>query len=158
MTVNSSRSKFLVDTAAQVLLRNVADGAETSTATETAVSLNELDTAWWHTGNDVPGGVVEVNIHVTAADITTADETYTFDLVVDDTSGLSDTPRVISSLPFAAGRLVPGTYRMYFAADQIKALDPDTSGTDKWLAIRATLGGTSPSVTYGAYISYCLGA
>lgn len=158
MAVRSSRAKFLTDTASSVVLRNVSDGAETATATETAVALGELDTAWWHDGKDIPGGVFEVNINVTAADVTTGDETYQFDLMVDDAAALNDTPRSIGTLAFAAGVLVAGVYRMYVASDQIKYIDTDSSGTEKYIGIKATLGGTTPSVTYGASIGKVLGA
>lgn len=152
MAVNSSRAKYLPDTDASVVLRNIADGAETATATEASVSLKELDTAWWHDGKDIPAGVFEVNINVTAAAVDGADEAYTFDLMVDDASAMNDTPRSVAQLVFAAGVIVPGNYRMYVASDQIKFLDTDSSGTDKFLAIRCTHAGATSSITYGASI------
>jgi hypothetical protein len=150
MGVNQSRVRAIYDADAAVLLRDVADGAETSTATETAVSLNELDTAFWQDGNEIPYGLIEVGVHITAIDRTTGDETYTFDLIVDDTSNMSDTPKVVASL---TGITTAGFYTMYVDSKNIPLIDSDTSGTDKWIAIKATLGGTTPSVTYGAWMS-----
>lgn len=158
MTVRSSRAKFVPDYEGSVVLRDVTDGAETSTATETAVSLNELDGAYWDDGKDIPGGLVIVHLHITAADKTTGDEAYTFDLMVDDTSDLSNTPRSVATLTFAAGQISTGVYRMAFFSDQIQFIDTDSSGTDKWIAIKATLAGTTPSVTYGAWIGENRGA
>lgn len=152
MGVNSSRAKYLPDTDASVLLRDVADGAETATATETAISLKELDSAYWHDGKDIPGGVFEVNINITAVAIDGGDEAYTFELMVDDTSNLGDTPRAVASLAFAAAQCVAGNYKMYVNSDQIKVLNSDSSGTDKWMAIRCTHAGSSSSITYGASI------
>lgn len=149
MPVNPSRVKSLIDVADTVLLRNIADGAETSTATETAVSLNELDSAYWH-GGDIPYGILQVVINVTANDSTTGDETCTLALFVDDTSGLSDTPVAVWSQALTIG--FTGTLYAYVDARNIPALNADTSGTDKWMGIRATLAGTTPSITYGAYL------
>lgn len=150
MGVNQSRVRAIYDADAAVLLRNVADGAETSTATETAVSLNELDTAFWQDGNEIPYGLIEVGVHITAIDRTTGDETYTFDLIVDDVSNMSDTPKVVASL---TGITTAGFYTMYVDSKNIPLIDSDTSGADKWIAIKATLGGTTPSVTYGAWMA-----
>lgn len=150
MGVLASKVKVQYDAAASVLLRNASDGAETATATETAVSLSELDGAYWQTEGDIPHGVIEVIVHISALD-TTSDETYVIDLVVDDTSNMSDTPRVVGTLNLAARQT--GVYSMYVDSRNIPKLDIDSSGTDKWMAIRATLGGTTPSITYGAWIS-----
>lgn len=149
MGVNQSRVRNLYDADASVLLRNVADGAETATATEAAISLNELDTAFWQDGNEIPYGVFTVGVNVTALDLTDTNETYTLDLIVDDTSNMSDTPRVVASLAIRA----VGYYTLVVDSKNIPLLDSDTSGTDKWLAIRATLGGTTPSITYGAWLA-----
>lgn len=152
MTVNASRGKFLPDYDDSVVLRDIADGAETATAIEASVALNELDTAWWHDGKDIPAGIAVVHIHVTAAAIDGTDEAYTFDLLVDDAAAMNDTPRAIASLAFAAGVLTPGVYRLPVALDQIKYLDTDSSATEKYLAIRCTHAGSSSSVTYGAFL------
>jgi len=158
MSVNPSRAKSLPDVATSVVLRNLSDGAETSTSTEASVALGELDTAFWHDGNDVPGGVYEVSINVSAVDVTSGDEAYTFELLVDDAAAMNDTPQAVGSLVFAAGKCRPGSYRMFIAAGAIKVHDDDSSGSEKYLAIKATLGGTSPSVTYGATLDLCPGA
>lgn len=154
MAVKASRVKALYDVDAQVLLRDVADGAETATATETAVSLNELDSAYWHDG-EIPHGVFMVVVNVQATDAGTGDETYTLSLLVDDTANLSDSPVTIQSQAVAAG--FSGVLYFYVDSANIPQLNPESSGTDKWLAIRATLGGTTPSITYGAWIAKTAG-
>lgn len=150
MGVNASRVKYIMDTDSAVLLRNISDGAETSTATETAVSLNELDTAYWD-NNEIPYGIVAVEVFITACDRTTGDETYVLTLQVDDTSGMSDTPVTVATLTLL--NTYTGVYHLYFDSKNIPGVDTDSSGTDKWLAIKATLGGTTPSITYGAWIA-----
>lgn len=154
MAVKASRVKALYDIDAQVLLRDVADGAETATATETAVSLNELDSAYWHDG-EIPHGVFMVVVNVTASDATTGDETYTLSLLVDDVAAMNDSPVTIASQAVAAG--FSGVLYFYVDSANIPALDTDTSGTDKWLAVKATLAGTTPSITYGAWIAKTVG-
>lgn len=154
MGVTASKVKVQYDAAAAVLLRAASDGAETATATEAAVSLSELDGAYWQTEGEIPHGVFEVVVHVSALDNTTGDETYTLSLVVDDTSNMSDTPREIASLNLATKQT--GVYYMYVDSRNIPKLDTDSSGSDKWLAIKATLAGTTPSITYGAWISRSL--
>lgn len=150
MAATASRVSSILDTEASVTLRNIADGAETSTAIETSISLSELDLAYWHAG-EIPHGVFEVAVHITALDNGTGDETYVLDLIVDDVSAMNDTPRVVSSVPLAAKQT--GFYKIFVDSKNIPLADTDGSGTDKFLAIRATLGGTTPSITYGAWIS-----
>lgn len=148
MAVNASKGRFQYDVDAAVLLRDVADGAETSTATETAIDLDELRAAYWH-DKEIPHGVMAVVINVTALDLADTDETYVISLLVDDVVGLNDSPFTICS--YAITQV--GTYTMYVDSKSIPGLNPDVSGTSKWLGVRATLGGTSPSITYGAWIA-----
>jgi hypothetical protein len=150
MTVNASRVRALPDTDASVVLRNIADGAETSTVIEASVSLKELDLAWWHDGNEIPGGIFEVNVHVTALN-GAGTNAYTLDVIVDDVAAMNDTPRVVATLNLAAEQT--GFYKLLIDSKNIPLLDTDTSGTDKFIAMRATIAGdTSPSITYGAWI------
>lgn len=148
MTVNPTRARALYDADSSVTLRS-STSAITSTTTDTAISLNELDTAYWHDGNEIPYGLIEVAVAVTAIDVSSGDETYTIELLVDDTSNMSDTPRVVSTRAIRS----TGFYTMYIESKDIPLLDSDTSGTDKWMAIRATLAGTTPSLTYTAWLS-----
>lgn len=152
MGVNNSRVRKLIDTASAVTLRNVTDGAETSTATETAVSLNELDTAYWHDGTDIPYGNIVVGIHVTACDAGSTDETYVLTIQVDDTSDHSNSPVTVWTQTLTRG--FTGYIEAVIPAKNIPLMDTDSSGTDKWIAIKATLGGTTPSITYGAWMAF----
>lgn len=151
MGVNSSRVPLMFDTAAAVTLRDITDGAETSTATETPVSLNEIDGPYWADGNEIPYGDIEVGIHVTACNAADADETYVLTIQVDDTSDHSNTPVTVWTQAVTRG--FAGFIKAVIPADNIPLMDTDTSGTDKWIAIKATLGGTTPSITYGAWMA-----
>lgn len=148
MTVNPGRVTALYDAEASATLRS-STSAITSTTTDTAISLNELDTAFWHDGNEIPYGLMEISIAVTALDLTTGDETYTIEVLVDDTSDMSNTPRTVATLAVRA----VGFYKVFVDSKNIPLLDSDTSGADKWMAIKATLAGTTPSLTYNAWLS-----
>jgi len=150
MGANASRVKAAMDVAANSTLRLASDGAETATATETAVPLGILSAAYWDSNKEVPHGTIRVVVDVTAIDRTTGDETYTLTLQVDDTLAQSDTPQTVCTL----GPLVStGVYEMLVDSKTINAIVTDYSGNELWMAIKATLGGTTPSITYAAWIA-----
>lgn len=149
MGVNASAGKYILDVDASVTLRDIADGAETATATETSVSLNLLDAAYWH-NNDVPNGMMAVAVHITAAVDTDATETYVLDLVVEDDVALGS-PTPVASLTVPSG--TTGFVTMLVDSRTIEALHTTFASTDLWMGIRATLAGTAPSITYGAWIA-----
>jgi len=158
MGVNASAVKYGFDTDASVELRDITDGAEThatgATVTEAAISLNELDAAYWH-DNEIPYGVLAIAVNVSAASDTIGDEVYALELIVDDVVTVDDTPTVVATM--AVPRGVTGIYYMYVDARTIELVDQETSGTDKWMAIRTTFSGaTNPSITYGAWIAKSL--
>jgi hypothetical protein len=151
MGVNASRVKYLKDVAAAVTLRNVADGAEAPSGAsvwETAVSLGELNTAYWH-GDEIPHGTFVVEVNVTAINVST--NVYHIELRVDDVLAQNDTPVVIASMPVKA----TGVYHFVIDSKDIPQLDPETSSQGKFIAIGVTESGTpdAPSITYGAYMA-----
>lgn len=151
MGVNASRVKYLKDVAAAVTLRDVADGAEApsgSSVWETAVSLNELNTAYWH-NYEIPNGVFVVEVEVTAINAST--NVYTLSLRVDDVLAQNNSPVTIASMVVSA----TGVYHFYIDSKDIPQLDTDHSSAGKFIAIGVTESGTpsSPSITYGAYMA-----
>lgn len=150
MGVNASRVKYLIDAAAAVTLRDIADGAETpsgSSVWETAKSLNELRTAFWD-NKEIPGGTFVVEINVTAVTLST--NVYKIGLRVDDVVAQNNNPVVIQEIPIKG----VGVYHMIVNSKDIPNFDSDSDGTGKWLAIGVTESGTpaTPSITYGASI------
>ena len=117
-------------------LRDVADGAETATAAETGIAFAVKKFL----------GLLCV-VYVTAIDATTGDESYVLSVEVAATVGGSYT--VVSQLPNirAAGT---GIYKI--ALDG--ALAAKLLSTAAFVRINATLAGTTPSITYGAYLAY----
>lgn len=154
MGVKASAVKRGFDVDSGITLRDIDDGAETSTALETPVNLNLLTAAYWH-NNEMPWGVLVVGVHITACDDGDADETYSLTLEVDDTTDLSDTPTVVATLAIPRG--TTGYFEMFVDSRTVDGLVSDYSGSVLYMGIRATLGGTTPSITYGAWIAKSLG-
>lgn len=138
-----SEVKYSFDAAAEATLRNAADGAETATAAETPIDLDRLDKAYWDNG-DIANGVFTTVVHVSALDVADADETYTLTFEVDDVSGFTS-PTVVGTCVVTA----TGVYSVILDSDTIKKRDPDA----RYLRVNATLGGTTPSITYGAWLA-----
>jgi hypothetical protein len=114
-------------------LRNVADGAETSTANEAAINVDVLNM-----------GEFKAVLNVTAIDRTTGDETYVFDISVSDASGGTFTK--VATLPAITA---VGTYEIPLSGELVRQHDDDAD----WVRVGCTLGGTSPSITYGAFLT-----
>lgn len=117
-------------------LRDVGDGAETSTASETGIAFDVL-----HMGNPV------VMVHVTAIDDTTDDETYVLDVEVSDL--VAGTYTSIAEVTLDNGMTVPASFPIPIHSQLAALLDADAA----FIRITATLGGTTPSITYGAYVA-----
>lgn len=108
--------------------------------TATGLSTNVLDL-----GSDTPtrdigvGEPLSLLITVdTAADATTGDETYTFELLQSAAANMGS-PTVLSSMTIARALLLTGAmYSMPLSPGLI---------TQRYLSARLTLGGTTPSIT-----------
>lgn len=138
-----SKVKYAFDGDPSVTLRSATDGAETATASETGIALNALTAAYWD-GNEIPEESMTAVVTVDALDSGDADETYVLTLEVDSVLAFSDSPVTVASLTVSS----TGVYSMNIDADTIKALD----GNAAFIRIKATLGGTTPSITYGSWL------
>jgi hypothetical protein len=109
--------------------------------TATAVSTNTYDTD--SATNDIAIGVplvVEFSVDV-AADFTTGNETYQFDLISSAAANLG-TPTVLASKILTAATLVAG-YVFYMTIP---------SKAQRYLGWQLTAGGTTPTITVTASI------
>jgi hypothetical protein len=115
-------------------LRNVADGAETATASETGIALavRFLPTCDWV-------------IFVTTLGVV-ATETYVFTLEVSDLVGGTYTAIARHVWPIAHG---PGEAHVPINGDLAAWQDTDSA----FVRVTATLGGTTPTITYGSFLS-----
>lgn len=153
MGANSSRVTSLIDTLAGVTLK--ASGTVTSTTAETAISLNELDLAYWH-NYEIPHGKLVVAFDISACVSDDSDETYVFSLLVDDVIAMNNSPVTVDTFTWVRG--TTGYVERVINSRDIPALDSDHSSVGKFLQVKATLGGTTPSVTYACWLAKSLGA
>lgn len=107
--------------------------------TATAVSTNTIDLGG--TNRDIGAGAVPMTAVLSvdvAADFTTGDEAYTFELITSAAANLGS-PTVIASRVITAAQLAAGT---------LHYLDvPMGVITQRYLGARLTLAGTTPTVT-----------
>ena len=115
-------------------LRNVADGAETATANETAISFE---------ARKLKEYVAE--LFITACDGSSGDETYVFDISVSDLQAGTFTK--VAQVPWTRG--TTGKLTIPLSGDIAQQLDNDSD----WIRVGCTLAGTTPSITYGAYLA-----
>jgi len=118
----------------------------------TAVSDNAYDTGAQPVAgsifNDLSRGepLVFAIAVIVAADLTTGDETYEFDIINDSASNLTTAPNTLAKYVIPAANLTLGT---------LLALPmPIRTGTpQRYLGLKAVLGGTTPSITVTAWIT-----
>lgn len=142
-----SKVKFAFDADSGVTLRDAADGAETANAAESGVTIPSLNGAYWD-DNDVAHESLTVVVVVSDIDVSDADETYVIAVETDSSNAFGSAVEVGSlTVPGAVG-----SYAINLDADTIKALDP----TAQWIRVSLTVGGTTPSITYSAWLSHSL--
>ena len=117
-------------------LRNIADGAETSSAAETGIAFDVA-----HVGD------FEVVIGITAIDAASSNETYVVYVQV-DTSLSASSWVTVASRTVARTISVPQEIRIPLNSAECVALEPGAAA----IKVGCTLGGTSPSLTYEAYV------
>jgi hypothetical protein len=112
--------------------------------TGTAVSNNTYDSG--AAGNDITEGEplgIGITVDV-AADATTGNETYQFDIIEDDDAALGS-PVVLASRVILAADLVAGSRHILPIPPGSKRL--------RYLGLQLTLGGTTPTITITAFIA-----
>lgn len=143
MTVNASRVRSLIDASASVMLRDLEAGADTSTGFEMPVKLPCIKGAYWQDGA-LAGSQIKVTINVLSLNPT---GTYTIEIKVDDSAAHNHTPRVVGSI----SPVEPGSYEIVIDLTSVKAAWPDADAL--WIAPHLTVGGASPSISYGAHMT-----
>jgi hypothetical protein len=119
--------------------------SDSQAVTADAVSANTIDLANPTEKNEIGAGepltaVIAVEV---AADFTTGDETYEFQLIQSANADLSS-PDVLASRAIVAGSLTAGSIH-YLPV-------PPGSVTKRYLGLNYNVGGTSPSITVSAFI------
>jgi hypothetical protein len=144
MSVKSSRQRFPVDSL--LVLQSQDSGPVTSTAPSSySIRLDVVTTYWNSESADLQ--TLSVELDIASMDFSSGDETYTFNLEVATTPAFN-APVVVASQPaFNAGRHIVSVERPSIQ----DALG--SNATDGYLRLKAVLGGTTPSVTYSAFVS-----
>lgn len=130
-------SKFIYDAEASVVLKADGSAAVTATETATAVDFN------WGASNGFAVGLT-----ISAVDTGTGDETYVFSIVSLDSAGANPVDQI--TLPSIT---TAGSYRFLIDGQTAAKIDADAAK----IAVKATLAGTTPSVTYSAVINPAYG-
>lgn len=141
----ASKVRREFDAEATVTLRDIADGAETADVAEAGIPLNTLTAAYWD-NDEVPTGVVMISVHVTAMDTADADEVYDLYFEVDTTDAFSSAKEVAR----LKGVPATGFYEVPVSAQLIEKLEAGATH----LRVRLDVTGTTPSITYGAWMTY----
>ncbi|MFM7009108.1 MAG: hypothetical protein ACKO0Z_07200 [Betaproteobacteria bacterium] len=133
------------DAEANVTLRDIDDGAETADASEAGVALSVLKDAYWD-NNEQPNGIFLVSFHVSAADYASTDEVYDLYIEVDTASNFPSAKEVarLKSVPST------GYYEVPVSSQLIEALEAGATH----IRVRLDVTGTTPSITYGAWMTY----
>ncbi|CAK0742091.1 conserved hypothetical protein [Azospirillaceae bacterium] len=116
----------------QLELRGVAAAAITATTAETGIALAAT-----------MAGDFKAVFSVPALDTGTGDETYRLSVETDATAAFAS-PIEIGALTVTA----PGVYELPLTQWQVRQHDPAAVA----IRCKATLGGTTPSLTYGAFL------
>lgn len=119
--------------------------SDTQAVTADAVSTNAIDLGNPTVKNEIGGGepmAMVIGIDV-AADFTTGDETYVFELIQSANANLSS-PDILASRAIVAGSLTVGSYHVIGV--------PPKSVTKRYLGMNYNTGGTSPSVTVSTWL------
>lgn len=156
MAANASRVRKMFDAHSSVLFRDQDSAAVTADGYSSALSLNELDGAYWQEDGEIPEGYLVIGILVEAIDLDAGSgsgEPIILSARVDDTSNMSDTPVVVGEIHVDK----VGYYEIVVAAKDIPKLDDDSSGADKWIAVHVDLvtdgGNNDQSISYAAWIA-----
>lgn len=122
---------------ADLELRDVGDGAETSSADEAGIAFEPRS-------DEVYGVVVDI----TAIDAADGTETYAFVVDTDSLAAFTDSPVEVGRLTYprsaGTGRIV-----IPIAGVTVEKLDSDAAA----IRVGVELGGTTPSITYGAFLT-----
>lgn len=147
MASMKGRSKSLFDAESGITLRDIADGAETATVAEAPISIGALVDAEWD-GGEIPWNSfkgVSINVQVSDMDVADADEVYTLNVEVSTDEAFTSNVATVGTLVVPA----PGAYVLRLDPEVVRAV----ATSPRYIRIGLTASGTTPSITYGAWLS-----
>lgn len=145
MAIMKGSVKHIYDAHASVVFRAPGSAAVTATGYSNVLALNALSGAYWD-GGELPYDELEVSLVIEAMDAASADETYKFELEVGTDAAMTGAS-VVASIDIPRATPLAG-YTLCVDADTIRRL-----GAFTHMRVKATLGGTTPSVKYAAWFT-----
>lgn len=142
MPSTNFRVKHIRDEDPKVQLRAPTDAAITASAATAALSLDALVDAYWDNGALAHAGI-GVQVVVTDADFADADETYTISVEVANDEVFTS-PQVVAQLSISAAQ---DARLVLLDADELQQAYGATH-----IRLNAALAGTTPSLTYHAWM------
>lgn len=157
MPVNASRVRAMYDAHASVVFRAAGSAPVTADGYSSALSLNELDQAYWQSPTpEMPYSYLVIGVLVEALDLTAGSgsgEPIILSARIDDTNNMSDSPAIVGRID--VDRV--GYYEIVVSAKDFPNLNADSSGADKWMALHVDLvtdgGNDDQSISYHAWIA-----
>lgn len=138
----------------QMILDVQQEFSDSQALSVTALSTNVIDLALARSiGNGEPMAVI-INVEV-LADITSSDETYQFDLETASDAGITTARKLLGRRRYTFAATAPDENANLLAAGfkfAIPVPQAALSESARFLALRYTLGGTTPTVTVSAHL------
>lgn len=145
MAILKSKFKYMLDEAPSITFRARDAAALTATGNSAVIALDQLD-GYWNTQEELADQTFAVVANVTAADFANADETYTLGLQFGDAADFGGDNVTLTTIPVIA----VGTQLVFLVdVDTVRAALPGATH----MRIVATLGGTTPSLDYYAWLA-----
>lgn len=144
MAKMNTSHRYVYDAAPATLFKARTAVAITATANSDEVDLDRLD-GYWNGATDLADETVAAVVNVVGRDAGTGDETYTMALKATDGSGNVLTAAALGTLT------ITGIGQYIFLVDiaSLKKAAPTAAG----LVLTATLAGTTPILTYHAWLA-----
>jgi hypothetical protein len=144
----SSKNRSEFDGSPLVRLKDASTGAITVTTVEAPIAIDTLTKAYWD-GGEVTLGVATIALQISAIKVSAATETYSFTVQVDNSVTFA-TPITVAQVTFAATQGKTGFVELPIEYSLVEKLRPGATH----MRLVALLGGTLPSVTYGAQLTF----
>lgn len=139
-----SKVKYLIDAA--LVLNATTAAAITSTTVSTKVDIQRITKGRGDINGRYGEGSFDVLLHVVGLDHTTGDETYALNFATYDSTGSNE---VIHETAYSLGVSDIGKTLVFkFDTATLAAEDSDAAE----FAVKPVLAGTTPSLTYWAYL------
>ena len=144
MATMKSKQKFIYDGHASVVFKAAGSAAITATGVGAVLDLQPLTQAYWD-NHEIPNRELTIAVAVIASDAGNSDETYKITAEVATDSAFTVPVEVAEAV---VPRGVVGAFPLVIDMDAALASCPNAA----FIRTKATLGGTTPSLQYVAWM------